>query len=231
MPSEPGLTKGIVIRFAQLMVQLVVTGALMLGCAGSVGWWPAWLYLGSMLAMMTGLGFWVFPRNPLVIAERGRLHKDTASFDKVIIPIHTLVSAAVYVVGALDGGRFHWAPLSWWWSLVGVGLLLLGTVPTAGAMGVNKRLATTVRVEKGQHELATTGPYAVVRHPMYAGMMLQLPATALILGSTWALVPAAVGMVVLVVRTALEDQHLHRELPGYVEYARKTKYRLLPGVW
>jgi len=104
--------------------------------------------------------------------------------------------------------------------------------PVAGAMGVNRRLATTVRVEKdAAHELATEGPYRVVRHPMYAGSLLQYPATALVLGSAWALVPAAAAVVTVVVRTALEDRTLHRELPGYVAYAKRTRWRLVPGLW
>ncbi len=229
---SPELKKGVLRRFGQLALQLVLTGALLFACAGSVAWVQGWLYLATAVASMGLLAVWVLPRSPEVIAERGRLHKDTATFDKVLLPIYTLCSGAVYVVGALDNGRYGWAPLSWQLSLAGVALMLASAVPVGGAMLANKHLSTTVHLEPaGRHELATTGPYSVVRHPMYAAALVQHPAIALVLGSAWALVPAAAAWLVIVVRTALEDRKLRKELPGYEEYARQTKYRLLPGLW
>lgn len=231
-PLSPELKKGIRTRLAQLAIQLVVTGALMFLCAGSATWPRGWLYLITALLSMGLLALWVVPRNPEVIAERGKLHKDTATFDRVIIPIYTACTGAIYVVGALDNGRFGWAPLSWAWSLAGAVLMVLSAIPVAGAMAANRRLATTVRIEKEtQHELATEGPYRVVRHPMYASALVQMPAIALVLGSAWALVPAGAAIVCVVVRTAFEDRLLHRELPGYAAFAQRTRYRLIPGLW
>jgi len=231
-PLSPELRKGIRARFAQLASQLVITGIVMFLCAGSMTWARGWLNLVVAATSMAALGVWVIPRNPEVIAERSRLHEDTATFDKVIVPIYTVLTGAIYVVGALDNGRYGWAPLSWTWSIVGVVLLLLSVVPVASAMVENRRLATTVRIEKEQqHELATEGAYRVVRHPMYAGSLVQFPAIALVLGSIWALLPAAAAIVCIIVRTALEDRWLHRELRGYEAYAQRTRYRLIPGLW
>jgi protein-S-isoprenylcysteine O-methyltransferase Ste14 len=134
------------------------------------------------------------------------------------------------VVAGLDA-RFGWAPLPWGLWVLGVALYLASMVPTAGAMVANARLATTVRVEPTGHALATEGPYRVVRHPFYAGLLLQYPALAFMLGSAWALVPVATSVAVLLVRTALEDRALQRDLPGYDAYARRTRWRLVPHVW
>jgi len=87
-----------------------------------------------------------------------------------------------------------------------------------------------IQAERG-HVVVSRGPYRTVRHPMYVGMILMFPATALILGSGWAMVVAGVMAVLIIWRTANEDKFLLRELPGYQEFAVRTKWRLLPGVW
>jgi protein-S-isoprenylcysteine O-methyltransferase Ste14 len=99
-------------------------------------------------------------------------------------------------------------------------------------MAANAYFAFSVRIqsERGQ-EVATGGPYRVVRHPGYVGAMSFALAAALMLGSAWALIPAGIAVVLLAVRTGLEDRVLHRELPGYPDYAARTRFRLIPGIW
>ena len=99
-------------------------------------------------------------------------------------------------------------------------------------MSVNKFAEITVRIqtERG-HKVVDTGPYAIVRHPFYVGAFLWIAGIPLSLGSYWALIPAAITVLVVVVRTALEDRTLQSELPGYKEYAARVRYRLVPGVW
>ena len=105
-------------------------------------------------------------------------------------------------------------------------------IPIAAAMAVNRNLETTVRIQRERgHQVTTHGAYRLVRHPMYVGMITQLSAVALLLGSGWALVPALGCAIMIVVRTALEDRTLLRDLPGYPEYASATRYRLAPGIW
>ncbi|MBL8918000.1 MAG: isoprenylcysteine carboxylmethyltransferase family protein [Myxococcaceae bacterium] len=224
------VVRGVVVRFVQLGVQLVIITVILFATAGSLRWVNGWLYLGVALAALVLMGAWVLPRNPEVVAERAKLHKDTKGFDKVMVLMMTLTTFAVFLVAGLDA-RQGWSPLGWgWWVLGGV-LYLLSMVPTAAAMVANARLATTVRVESSGHALATGGPYRWVRHPFYAGLLLQYPALALLLGSAWALVPAAAAIGVLVVRTWLEDRTLRRDLPGYEAYALRTRFRLIPHVW
>ena len=99
-------------------------------------------------------------------------------------------------------------------------------------MATNPFLSTIVRIQDDRgHYVVTSGPYRYVRHPMYAMMFLMWPGIALELGSWWALIPAAVIVIVFVIRTALEDRTLQAELPGYADYTQHTRYRLVPGVW
>ena len=228
----PELRRGVLRRFVQLLVQRILEGAVLFGVAGTVRWTGAWLYLGINALLIAANGAYLLPRNPEVIVERGKRHEGTKAFDKVVFVFAMLFYVAQLVVAALDAARFHWAPLAPWWAGVGFALMALGMIPVAGAMAVNRNLEPTVRIqtERG-HEVATTGPYRWVRHPMYAGMLLSYPGAALVLGSAWALVPAALASATLVVRTALEDRTLLRELPGYEAYAKKTRHRLVPGIW
>ena len=99
-------------------------------------------------------------------------------------------------------------------------------------MGENPFLERTVRIQEDRNQMViTTGPYAIVRHPMYTGFMISSLGWPLVLGSYWAAIPVLLLDISFIVRTSLEDRTLQEELPGYREYARKTKYRLLPGVW
>jgi protein-S-isoprenylcysteine O-methyltransferase Ste14 len=93
-------------------------------------------------------------------------------------------------------------------------------------------LETTVRIQEDRdHRVIMTGPYRFVRHPMYVGMLIMNLATPLLLGSVWAFVPVAGMVIALTIRTALEDRTLQRELPGYADFCKETKYRLLPPIW
>jgi protein-S-isoprenylcysteine O-methyltransferase Ste14 len=115
---------------------------------------------------------------------------------------------------------------------VAVLVTLAGGAVAALAMYVNRFFSTTVRIQSERgHVVVSGGPYRVVRHPGYVGMLLVYAAIPFALGSRWALALAALTVILVVVRTALEDGTLRADLPGYAEYAGKVRYRLLPGVW
>jgi protein-S-isoprenylcysteine O-methyltransferase Ste14 len=116
--------------------------------------------------------------------------------------------------------------------VLGYVLLCLGFVLSIWVYKVNKFAEPTVRIqtERG-HKVIDTGPYAIVRHPLYLGGLIMFAGVPLALGSYWALIPTAVGTVVIIVRTVLEDRTLQEELAGYKEYAARVRYRLIPGVW
>lgn len=232
VPMDATLRAGLWRRGFQLLFAEALYGLILVGAAGSWAWPRAWLYILFSIVLVAVDAAYVLPRNPLVIIARGQGHKDTKTFDKVITPIYAALILSTLVVAGLDAVRFGWAPLSWPWAVLGVALLAAGMVPVAGAMAVNPFLETTVRIqtERGHHVVGH-GVYRYVRHPMYVGSLIQYLALPLVLGSAWAFVPAVACMVCLVVRTALEDATLRWELPGYEEYARVTRYRLVPGIW
>jgi protein-S-isoprenylcysteine O-methyltransferase Ste14 len=170
--------------------------------------------------------------NPEVWVARTRSHEGTKRWDKILLGFFFTAVYAIVPVAALDDGRFHWLPLPWWVCGLGYVLFLAGMGLVTWAEAVNKFFEVTVRIQtdRGQ-KVIDTGPYALVRHPGYVAGILFCVGTALSLGSVWALVPAGLASALLVLRTRWEDQTLQAELPGYKEYARRVRYRLIPGVW
>jgi protein-S-isoprenylcysteine O-methyltransferase Ste14 len=135
-------------------------------------------------------------------------------------------------LATLDAGRMGWSDVPLWVVTIGYVLLIAGIAATTWAQAVNPFFKPGVRLQKErQHRVITSGPYRVVRHPGYAAAMALFVGIALALASWWALVPAAMAIALLVVRTGWEDRLLQAELPGYADYARQTRYRLLPGFW
>ncbi len=225
------MRRGLLRRLAQLGAQRVLEGVILFVCAGDVRWLPGWLYLAANVVLVAANAAYLLPRNPEIIVERGKAHEGTRGFEWVVLPLYTAGYIGILAVAGLDA-RFGWSPLAPAWAAAGFALMVAGMVPVAGAMAVNRNLEQTVRIQSDRgHRVATTGPYRWVRHPMYMGMLLALPGSALVLGSAWALVPAFVALAALVARTALEDRTLQRDLEGYAEYAVRTRYRLIPGLW
>ncbi len=219
-------------RMLQLLLTAVLFAVVLAVAAGTARWWNLWAFTCLFLALVLANAVFVLPRNPEAIAARERRHPGTRTFDNVLMGTYTVVYLGMFVLAGLDAKRFGWAPLAWPWALAGALMLVASTVPIAGALAANPYLETTVRIQSDRgHRVVTAGPYRYVRHPMYVGQILQLPASVLLLGSTWALLPAFACAVIMVIRTALEDRMLRRDLAGYAAYATTTRYRLLPGVW
>jgi protein-S-isoprenylcysteine O-methyltransferase Ste14 len=191
----------------------------------------AWVYLGVALASLILGGFYVLKVNPQAINERGRPPECQKSWDKVVIAINTVLTLGVYIVSGLDA-RFGWSAVPLWLHLLGILFMAAGGALTYAAMAHNKFLSMYVQVsEQRGHQVATSGPYLYVRHPMYASLILSWPAVSLLLGSYWGLLCGVLAVALIVVRTALEDRTLQAELSGYAQYAQQVRYRLIPGVW
>jgi len=199
--------------------------------AGRLDWWRGWLFVGSFL-LMALLSFGILRRrNPDLLRRRLEWQPGVKQFDKFVLAATIVGFLSVYAVAGLDF-RHGWSQLGTAWIWPGIALELLGLVPIYLALAENPFLERHVRIQTELgHHVITTGPYGVVRHPMYCGLMLLLPGSALILGSAWGLAPTAMLMATFIVRTALEDAALRRELPGYQDYCTRTRYRLVPGVW
>jgi protein-S-isoprenylcysteine O-methyltransferase Ste14 len=207
----------------------------LLVCGGDFGWWQAWIY--SLLIVAAGIGgrIWAERRHPGLLAERQSIEKLQSAkvWDKVLAPLMALsVSFPLVIVAGLDH-RWGWSPeFSLWLIVFGFILISLGYAFASWALAENRFFSSVVRIQADRgHVVCDSGPYRIVRHPGYAGNILPLLGIVLALGSVWTLIPAAVALIIAVTRTALEDQTLQEELPGYLDYVRRVRYRLLPGIY
>ena len=193
----------------------------------------AWVLVGVYAVTFAAQAIVLIPRNPGLLAERSsRMRRGTKLWDRVLLPLYGTTTLAVLVVAGL-AERLNWGTrIPSWLQYLGLTLALLGNGLVTWAMAANAFFAFSVRLQTDRNQsVATGGPYAAVRHPGYAGASLFALGTALLLGSAWALMPAAASVLLLIIRTALEDRTLEKELPGYVEYSGRTPFRLVPGVW
>lgn len=218
-------------RIVTVLAFLIVQGVILFACAGRLDWWEAWAFLGIYLLGMLTFGLWALSHNPEVVNERGRVSKNTKSWDKIIALFYLVFMLGSYVVAGLDA-RFAWSSMPLALKIVGGIGLALSLMFVYWVMRVNTFLSALVRIQEDRgHYTISSGPYRYVRHPMYAATVSLFWTTPLLLGSWWAVLPAVGIAVVFVVRTALEDRTLQAELPGYADYARRVRYRLVPGLW
>jgi protein-S-isoprenylcysteine O-methyltransferase Ste14 len=200
--------------------------------AGTWAWARGWLFFFVVVAASILITLYLRRANPDVVAARVNRHEGTKGWDRVILSVFIPTMVSILLVSALDDGRFHWSHVPWWVCGIGYILLIAGLAGMTWAEAVNRFFEPTVRIQTDRgHRVIDTGPYVLVRHPGYVAACLLCFGMALSLGSCWALVPAAVSCVLLVVRTALEDRTLRTELTGYEEYAQRVRYRLVPGLW
>ena len=204
-------------------------------CGGDFGWWQAWVY--TLLIVSIGVGGRILGelRHPGLTAERQDVEKiqDAKAWDKVLAPLMALsIVYPLMIVAGLDH-RFGWSPVFPLWLIVlGFFLIALGYAFSSWAFVENRFFSGVVRIQADRgHVVCDSGPYRIVRHPGYAGNILPLLGIVLALGSLWTIIPAVVALFITVLRTALEDQTLQEELPGYQEYARHVRFRLFPGIY
>jgi protein-S-isoprenylcysteine O-methyltransferase Ste14 len=218
-------------QIVPLAGSLAVTSVCLFGSAGSFHWVNAWVLLALNLAASV-VASALLSSNPELLAERKNV-KAGKSWDKPIVGFVVLVGpVATWVTAGLDT-RFRWsgsmAPVL---VFAGIGIACLSAGLLAWAMHSNRFFSAVVRIQKDRgHVVVTDGPYRFVRHPGYTGMLAFTLATPLILNSRWALVPAGITAAVTVLRTALEDRTLKKELDGYADYAQTVRYRLAPPIW
>jgi len=239
MVSKPDNQKAVQTVSPRQWIGLVVVylsiPLVLLVCGGDFGWWQAWVY--SLLIVAAGIGgrIWAERRHPGLLAERQNIENIQAAkdWDKVLAPLMALsVSFPLVIVAGMDHRR-GWSPeFPLWLTLLGFILISLGYAFGVWALVENRFFSSTVRIQTDRgHVVCDSGPYRIVRHPGYAGNILPLLGIVLALGSVWTLIPAAVALIIAVIRTVLEDQTLQEELPGYRDYARRVRYRLIPGIY
>jgi protein-S-isoprenylcysteine O-methyltransferase Ste14 len=231
MPETGARPKSVKRRaVAQTLAQLILM-SLPFVAAGTVHWTRGWIWIGlSLFSLAVFLGV-VRAKNPGLLRTRLGTKAPSKPFDKLFVALFIPSLLAFNVTAGLNA-RWGWSHLPFAWVYAGIALHLTAVVLLSAVAATNPFLEGTVRIQSEHgHFVVTSGPYAIVRHPMYAAMVVMYMAWPLVLGSLWAYIPVACVAILLVFRTANEDRTLLRELPGYEDYARRTRYRLIPGLW
>ena len=199
--------------------------------AGSLRYWQGWLFWLHFAAWTAGGTLYFLKRDPALVSRRLRAgptaEKEPAQ--KRIQLFASIFLCAIFVLSGLDD-RFGWSTVPVAVVIAGHVLLAFGYLAMFIVFRANSFAASTIEVGAGQ-QVVSSGPYAVVRHPMYAGALLMFLGVPLALGSWWGLVPVALLAATLVARLRDEEAYLARNLPGYDDYRRKLPWRLVPGLW
>jgi len=230
--ERPKLGAGVILVRLIIFVLLL---SLPFAAAGRLDWPQGLIYAAVMLVFVGGSRILMARKHPDLVMERVRAGDlpDSKQWDK---PLSTIIGLwgvlATWIVAGLDE-RFGWPPpIPIELQVIALIVYVLGTLFGTWAMLVNRFFSAVVRIQHDRgHTVVMSGPYRFVRHPGYAAGVIGYLVMPFLLNSLWAMIPAALTAILIVVRTALEDRTLQAELPGYTEYTQRTRYRLLPGVW
>jgi protein-S-isoprenylcysteine O-methyltransferase Ste14 len=202
------------------------------GAAGTLQWEAGWIYAAILTTSVILPLYGPLQFDLGLIEERMARRKDAEPWDRAFVALIGLFSVVELAIPGLDH-RFRWScPAPAWVMWLGASGVVVGTAGLTWAMHTNRFFSAYVRIQRDrQHHVVSTGPYALVRHPGYSTWIFQGLSLPLLLGSYWAYVPVGLISLVFIVRTRLEDEVLCEKLDGYREYARRVRYRLLPGIW
>jgi protein-S-isoprenylcysteine O-methyltransferase Ste14 len=229
--SENVITLKLVVLLVFVLIVLPILPILV---SGRWDWWQVWTYAAATVVSFIASRAMATRKHPGILKERAQSmeHKDTKPFDKIAVSLLTLLMLVQQIVAGLDG-RYRWSPrLGTGVNMAAFALVILGYIFSSWALVENAFFSGTVRIQKERgHHVVSTGPYRIIRHPGYSGALLCYIAIPLLFDSLWTYVPTVLLFALLVVRTALEDRTLRKELPGYEEFTRVTRWRLMPGIW
>ena len=196
--------------------------------AGRWDYWQGWMYIFTLFIPMFFIFSYLLKNDPALLERRMRMREKEAAQRK-IIAISYLYFLVAFIMPGLDV-RFGWSNVPPLVSIIADVLVFVGYMGFFWVLLTNSFLSRTVEVDADQRVISS-GPYAIVRHPMYAAVTIMYIASPLALGSYWAMIPATLIVPLLVARIYNEEQVLRRELPGYGEYIQTVRFRLLPGIW
>jgi len=222
-PSE--LIRMVIVRF---LMAILVFFAIFFLTAGTFIYCEAWIFLAIVLFAMLSSGIYLLEKEPDLLLRRMKMREKEAK-QKKIIKLSYIPFLLVFLLPGFDH-RFGWSNVPWAVVIIADILILFGYVIIFLAMRENRYASRIIEVEQGQ-TVISSGPYAIIRHPMYLGALPLYALSPLALGSYWALIPAAWIIPFIVARIRNEEIVLARDLKGYQEYMQKTRYRLFPGVW
>ena len=198
--------------------------------AGRWDYWYGWVYFLLYVCRIL-FSRLIIPSELFV--ERNNPGPGIKKWDYVLRLFFGPLTYIIPLVAVLDGGRYHWTgdfPLGV--NVLAFIIIFLGYLLTSLSLWKNRFFSTSVRIQKERgHYVIDKGPYAFIRHPGYAGRILSSFGIPFAMNSLWALIPVGLLTIAFMIRTYLEDAALQKELPGYLDYATRVKYRLIPRIW
>jgi len=214
-----------------LITNIVFTTILFI-CAGKINYYQGWIFL-SVNILTTFMNALFLDKHSDLAKERAKIGEGTKSWDKLILGLSSLIYLIIIVIAGLDSGRFLWtSQFSWNTIILGFLIMMIGQIIFLTARSQNNFFSNVVRIQKDRGQtVCDTGLYKIIRHPGYLGMILSLVSIPLITTSFWSTIPTVIAIILILIRTSLEDKTLKNELEGYLEYSKKTKYKLIPFVW
>jgi protein-S-isoprenylcysteine O-methyltransferase Ste14 len=217
--------------FGGLVILVLVTGALLFAAAGTFDYWQAWAFLAIYFTLSLAITLYLMKKDPALLARRmsGGPFAEKEPSQRIIMSFASIGFIGLLVLPGLDH-RFGWSQMPAYVAIAGDILVVLGWVGIFFVFRENSFSSATIELAADQRVIST-GPYALVRHPMYAAALVMLLGMPIALGSWWGVLTMAVVVPAVVWRLLDEERFLARNLPGYTEYQRKVRYRLLPLVW
>lgn len=225
MPKPRSLVARLIIR---TLIFFILLAALLFIPAGSIHYWQAWVFIAVISWPMPFSSIYFMKRDPQLVERRLRT-KEPDSEQKTIIRYAQWMTLVAMLIPGLDH-RFGWSRVPLWLTILSLAVVSAGDLLTIWVMKENSFASRTVQVEEGQ-TVISTGPYRLVRHPMYFGALLMMVFTPLGLGSWWALPGFVLIIPFFVLRLLREEKTLRQDLPGYSEYCLRTRFRLVPLLW
>lgn len=223
--STPRLRGQVALR---LILALPVMMAFLFLPAGTFAYWEAWTYLAVVFTPLVVAAFWLLKNSPDLLSRRMALRERERVQVRIVSAAGVLMIAA-FVLPGFDH-RWDWSQVPVPLVIFADAIVLTSYLLVFRVQQVNAYASRVVQVEQDQLVI-DTGPYAIVRHPMYLGMLGFMLATPLALGSFWAVIPALGMIPALMARILAEEELLRRDLPGYLAYTERVHHRLLPGIW
>ena len=212
----------------KFLLGVVLVGVLVFLPAGTLRFFGGWLLMGILFVPMFAAGLVMLWKDPNLL--RSRLDaKEKRAEQSLVVKLSGLMFIVGFVIAGLDF-RFGWLPLPYWVNWVAAALFLVAYLMYAEVLRENAYLSRTIEVQKGQ-KVVDTGLYGIVRHPMYSATLLLFLSMPLVLGSFMSFLCFLCYPVLIIKRLKDEEVFLEKELPGYADYKKKVKYRLIPGVW
>jgi protein-S-isoprenylcysteine O-methyltransferase Ste14 len=221
-------------QVVQNLAFLVLLGLLLFPAAGTLAWPQAWVLLAVFDGCTIAFGLWLQRFDPDLLAERMKSPVGTNQKprDRAIMGIIGACFAGWFVFMAIDARRLGWSSTPLWAQALGAVLIMVTFCAWASVLRANRFAISTIRLQPERCQtVISTGPYAIVRHPMYAYVILSLLGVPLLLGSLWGIAGILLLMPLLALRILGEEAMLMSGLSGYRDYAGKVRFRLLPGVW